>query len=576
MVFQTTISRIVAVIIALVLPINIMTLVLSNMVLQKNKEQISGEIQSTLEHSTDSLGDTLKRVSRKLIYLSFDDTEFRELSSRVLDTNQKGLLLHNVKEKLESTQVDYPWVDTMFFHFPANGLLILTGYPGVSVLEARKEIEDAIEREQYKEQGWKCMEVDGTSVLFGFSNWRNADFGVMLNLERTLDKLNLSEDKAGRTVFFTNQEGTALTRKGRAYLEEKECTLEELEETGSCQVFYSDLEAYDLRLVEAVEWNKLNENLSTTIILVQFLSVLTTLLVIPLLLWYVRKWVSKPLNRLVGAIDKIEGGDLEYRIETDGASQGREFEQINRSFNDMMEQVKNLKIHVYEKELERKNIRMRYLSQQISPHFILNAMNILYSYEPEEYPLIQKMILCISKYFRYIVKVNARFVELGQEMEHIKNYFEIQKARYPGLFFSIVEYEEGLKKALLPPLLVQNFAENAIKHSLKIGNKITIFVITDYYREEGKEEKMRIRLADTGAGMSDGLLEKIEVFQQTGKHQEGLGVGIENSIERLKFLYPEENRIRFWRDEYYSGTNVEMILPVHFAQGGWEHADIVD
>lgn len=576
MMFQSTISRIVTVIIALVLPINIMTLVLSNMVLQKNKEQISGEIQNTLEHSMDSLGDTLKRVTRKQIYLSFDDAEFRELSNRVLDTNQKGLLLHNVKEKLESAQVDYPWVDTMFFHFPANRLLIMTGYPGVSTQETRKKIEEAIEKEQYKELAWESMDIQGTAVLFGFSNWQNTDFGVMLNLERTLDKLNLSDHKAGRTVFFMNQEGTVLTRKGREYLEEKGKTLEALAESGSCQVFSVDLPGYDLKLVEAVEWNKLNENLSATIILVQVLSVLMTLLVIPLLLWYVRKWISRPLNRLVGAIDKIEGGDLEYRIATDGASQGREFEQINRSFNDMMEQVKYLKIDVYEKELERKNIRMRYLNQQIQPHFILNAMNILYSYEPEEYPLIQKMILCISKYFRYIVKVNAKFVELGQEMEHIQNYFEIQKARYPGLFFSIVEYEESLKKALIPPLLVQNFAENAIKHSLKIGNKITIFVITDYCREEGKEDRMRIRLADTGAGMSDELLEKIEVFRQAGIHQEGLGVGIENSIERLKFLYPEETSIRFWRDEHYSGTNVEIILPVHFAQGGWEHADIVD
>ena len=66
------------------------------------------------------------------------------------------------------------------------------------------------------------------------------------------------------------------------------------------------------------------------------------------------------------------------------------------------------------------------------------------------------------------------------------------------------------------------------------------------------------------------------MFRQAGIHQEGLGVGIENSIERLKFLYPEETSIRFWRDEHYSGTNVEIILPVHFAQGGWEHADIVD
>ena len=38
--------------------------------------------------------------------------------------------------------------------------------------------------------------------------------------------------------------------------------------------------------------------------------------------------VNRPLNRLIRAIDRIEQGDLDYRIEESG--QGREFEQINR------------------------------------------------------------------------------------------------------------------------------------------------------------------------------------------------------------------------------------------------------
>ena len=126
---------------------------------------------------------------------------------------------------------------------------------------------------------------------------------------------------------------------------------------------------------------------------------------------------------------------------------------------------------------------------------------------------------------------------LSQEMDHIKNYFEIQNARYPGLFFSIVEYEEDLATALIPPLIVQSFAENAIKHSLKIGNKISIFVITDKMTDDNGQTMMRIRLADTGEGISDEILKKIERFKQTEKHQEGLGIGIENSIERLKYLY---------------------------------------
>ena len=577
MIFQSTIFRIVAVIIALVLPINIMTLVLSNMVLQKNNEQISQEIENTLNTSAENLEDVLKRGSRKLIYLSVENTDFVEFASRSLDANQKVLRSMSVRDELEDLAMDYPWVDLMFFQFPANDSLIMTGHPGFSVTVYREEILSRIQAMPERSRSgfhWQYLMLDDTAALLGITRWNNACFGVLLNLERTLDKLNLTNPAEGRCIFFTDAEYTMYTRAGAEYLKAQEMTLEELTASRRYSVFDTELSEYGLHLVEVMEWDRQNENLPAAIVWVQWLSIILTILVIPLLLLYVRRWISRPLYQLVNAIERIEGGDLDYRIQIGG--EGREFGQINRSFNDMMDEVQGLKIDVYEKELERKNSRMRYLSQQIQPHFILNAMNILYSYEPEEYPLIQKMVLCISKYFRYIVKVNARFVELSQEMEHIKNYFEIQKARYPELFFSIVEYEDDLGKALIPPLLVQNFAENAFKHSLKIGNRITIFVIAEHYPEKGGRRRMRIRLADTGDGMPDEVLAKIERFKETGEMQEGLGVGIQNSIERMKYLYEEENSIRFWRDEHYSGTNVEIILPVYFAEGEWAYEDIVD
>lgn len=559
--FQSTIVRIVAVIIALVLPINIMTLVLSNMVLEKNQEEISKEIQGALDNSADNLGDILKRSTRKMIYLSYNRSGIVEMANKELNNSDKGKIYSEISKELEEVQLDYPWIDLFYFRFPMNNISISSGYPGISTELCRETIEE-ISREENYGWNWSYTEMEGKSALLGISSWRSSDFGMILNLERTLERLSIEKEAEGRVIFFTNKEKDLYTDAGEGYIAERDMTLEEMEGSQQYQVFYSDLEEYDLRLVEVVDWKLVNQNLPVTIKWLQSFSIITTVLVIPVLLLYVRRWISKPLNQLTKAIDRIEGGDLDYRIPE--VRQGREFVQINHSFNDMMNQVNELKIDVYEKELEQKNIRMRYLSQQVQPHFILNAMNILYSYEPEEYALSQKMILCISKYFRYIVKVNAKFVELAQEMDHIKNYFEIQRARFPGLFFSIVEYEEGLRHALIPPLLIQNFAENAIKHSLKIGQKITIFVVAEYYEDDTEEPKMRIRLADTGVGISDEILEKIEIFKQTGEPQEGMGVGIQNSIERLKYIYGGENSFRIWRDENYSGTNVEMILPIHF------------
>lgn len=203
---------------------------------------------------------------------------------------------------------------------------------------------------------------------------------------------------------------------------------------------------------------------------------------------------------------------------------------------------------------------MRFLSQQIQPHFILNTLNILYSYEQEEYPLIQKMILCLAKYFRYIVNANSKFVLLSEEMDHIRNYFEIQQVRYPETFFAYVEYDEEIADCLVPPLLIQNFAENAIKHSLKIGNNIDIFVIGQKYGEDA----VRIRMLDTGEGIDGELLEKIRRFRDTGEPQEGLGVGIQNAVERLQVLYDAKTQFEIVRDEPH-GTRIEIVLPLFHA-----------
>lgn len=565
-IFQSAIARVVVAVIALVLPVNLFTLLLSNMVLQENRERTAQNEQGRIEIEGKNLEGILNSAFRRLLYLSLSDSDFITManSGRELNNSEKGSLLYEIKEGMKSAQQEYSRVDLIYFHFPRQDYVLLQGSPGANVGVIREWVREDSAMGMQIGASWETVTVDDVSMLWGSGSWNNASFGLFLNLEWALRDLNMLNVEGEGCVFFLDSEGNVVTTQGQDYLEKQGRTLEEIRGSRKYGVFTYKMENCGLELVEVVEWNAFASNLPGAIVAVQVISIVLMLLVIPLLLLYIHRQVRKPLNRLTHAMDEIEQGNLDYRIET--SREGREFEQMNRNFNAMMEQIKDLKIETYEKELERRDIKMRYLSQQIQPHFILNAMNIIYSYEPEEYPQIQRMVQCISKYFRYVVKMNARFVWLSQEMDHIKNYFEIQKARFPELFFAVVEYEEGLGNAWIPPLLVQNFAENAIKYSLKIGKKVSIFVIADYYPGESEEPMMRIRLADTGEGMCDEILEKIRVFQETGEVQEGLGVGIQNSIERLKYLYGGSGSIRFWRDENYSGTNVEILLPIHLEE----------
>lgn len=571
---KSTIFRIIAIIIVLVLPINILTLLLSEIVLQKNREQISKEIQSTLDVNANHFNDTLARVSRSLIYLSIEESDVIALANVDKDAsaNEIGSYLAGVKQHVENEKSSVDLIDMVYFYFPKVDYTVCAGYPGIPFKACQQFIRETAAASAAQDYKWSVRQIDGLNMLFGFHTWNNSNYGIMVNLERLLNKLDLSSVTQGRTVFFARTNGTPLTSAGSTFLGDVNMSLEELGESKRYEVYRAAVEQSDMMLVEIVDWNAQTENLPFTITLLQGMSVLMTLIVIPLLLLYLRKWVIRPLNRLTKAINRIEQGDIDYRIHS--IHEGREFDKINQSFNEMMDQVKQLKIDNYDKELEKKNIQMRYLSQQIQPHFILNAMNIIYSYEPEEYPLIQRMVACIAKYFRYIVKMNADFVTLQQEMEHISNYFEIQKARFPDLFHPVVAYEDVLANALIPPLLIQNFAENAIKHSLQAGKKITILLKAECIGADAQGKlQMRILLTDTGAGMSDALIEKIERFKATGQAQEGLGVGIQNSIERMEHLYQAAGSIHFRKNSDGPGTTVEMILPVFYdAQSNGEAA----
>lgn len=565
-IFKSTIVRIISAIILFVFPVNILTLFFSAKAIESSKNQSISDAQYILDMAQSNIEDSLYHLDRKLISLRLSDTDFIVLATAAdklklpQNTTARGVRIATATKTLQLVNADYPLVDLVYVYFPEIETMLVQGYPGVSVTNSnsRQFLEDMVTDPDTTVTKGTVFMLDQTGMLFTMNSWGNTNFGCLVNLENLLDEINVTQDK-GHQFFFVNKNYDIMTSAGQKLLSKKNYTFADLQNDRNYEVLKTKIGDSDLVLVEVLDWNNL-QNLPVAMQIVQILSLVLAFTVVPILIWYMYKQVIRPIHKLTHAIDVVNSGNLNYQISIEKES--REFEQINRNFNEMLTQVKDLKIDVYEQELEKKNIKMRYLIQQIQPHFILNALNIIYSYEPDEYPLIQKMVLCISKYFRYIIKTNAEFVMLSQEMDHIKNYFEIQNARYPGLFFSIVEYEEDLATALIPPLIVQSFAENAIKHSLKIGNKISIFVITDKMTDDNGQTMMRIRLADTGKGISDEILEKIKRFKQTKEHQEGLGIGIENSIERLKYLYDNKGYIKIWRDKNYPGTTVEIVLPI--------------
>lgn len=563
-IIRSVVNRIVAIVLLLVLPINLITLILVQQLIASSNDQVESEITSSMELRDAYLSNDLNMAVERLIYERVTNADFIRLSADISKepVAEWTRLTTQVADSIGQIEEQYENVDLVYFYVPENDIMLLEGAPGMSreALRAEVRLESAADDRTYG-TGWVVREVSGLPTLISFTRWRGAEFGIMLNLNRTGRRMDEMAPAAGRYTVFSDPEGRIFSTTRNQELDDALEGLPISEAPKGYELYRQDMEEYGLVMLQLAETASVLTRLSGASLILTSFAVAFTILAVPFLLISIRRWMFRPINDLTTAMQRVEDGDLDYRIKEHTDSE--EFAFIDRRFNEMMDEVQDLKIDVYEKELEKRGVIMEYLSRQIQPHFILNSLNILYSYEPEEYELSRRMIMSISKYFRFIVYMHQPFVTVKQEMDFLTAYLDIQKARFPDMFFSIVEYDPSVADCLIPPLAAQTLTENAIKHSLKVGIQIHIYVLTDKTEGEDGEEMLRIRIADTGEGITDEILSEIHAFQETGEPQEHLGVGIRNTIERLKYLYDDKTTIEFERDEVGPGTNITLMLPLH-------------
>jgi sensor histidine kinase YesM len=241
------------------------------------------------------------------------------------------------------------------------------------------------------------------------------------------------------------------------------------------------------------------------------------------------------------------------------SSQIIELEQANAQFKDLVDQIRNFKIAMYEQELEKRSIQLDFMKQQIKPHFFLNCLTSIYSMaQIQMYGEIEQMAMSTSKYFRYIFQGSEDFVPLEGEIEHVRIYLEIQKSRYRDAFiYEIVE--DGLVRDMkIPPLVLQTFIENSIKYAISRTAEVQIRLTVQRRRMED-EDMTVIHISDTGPGFPAEVLEKL-VQGQPLDQSKGTQIGIMNTLKRLEYLYVKRATVSF-SNPAEGGACITLCLP---------------
>ncbi|OPA78656.1 two-component sensor histidine kinase [Paenibacillus selenitireducens] len=281
-----------------------------------------------------------------------------------------------------------------------------------------------------------------------------------------------------------------------------------------------------------------------------------TVLILLLAFYFMRRVVLRPINRIVLAMRRIKEGHLEMRIAKKPTS--NEFELMNEMFNSMVTDIQKLKIDVYEEQLINQKAELKHLQLQVNPHFFLNSLNVVYYLAQErKYGLIQELSLSLIRYFRFMFRSHTDHVLVRDELGHTKNYLNIQKIRFPGSLTYAITVPDDLLDCCIPPLIIQSFAENTIKHAINTDEPTHIEISIER-DSRNDEERLHIRIRDTGMGYEDEMLEKLrqEIKLTT---EEGEHIGIWNARQRLRLLYGGQAIIGFSND---NGAVVDIFLPI--------------
>lgn len=141
------------------------------------------------------------------------------------------------------------------------------------------------------------------------------------------------------------------------------------------------------------------------------------------------------------------------------------------------------------------------LLSQMNPHFIFNSLNAIQNYIfKQDHYLAGTYLKQFAELMRMILEFSRKdLITLEQEHKFLVSYLEIQKLRFGSKLNYRIEIDKSLdvETVMIPPMLGQPFAENALEHGLLHTHEDGILIIR--IKQEGKH--LLYEIEDNGIGI---------------------------------------------------------------------------
>lgn len=189
-------------------------------------------------------------------------------------------------------------------------------------------------------------------------------------------------------------------------------------------------------------------------------------------------------------------------------------------------------------------IELNNLKSQLNPHFIFNALNSIRALVDENPRKSKQAINQLSNLLRKSLALDKQgLTNFDDELKIVKDYLGLESIRFEERLRTEFDIHPDSQRFLVPPLMIQTLVENGIKHGISRLTPGGLIQVKTHV--EG--DKLRIQIRNSGH-MVNGV--------KRGKS----GLGIRNTVQRLKLLYGDDASFRI-ANENDNFVLTELVIP---------------
>lgn len=250
------------------------------------------------------------------------------------------------------------------------------------------------------------------------------------------------------------------------------------------------------------------------------------------------KSVTLHFNDLVQKMNRLKSGNFELLPPSSPYGED-ELSLLNQYFDDMTLEFKKMIRENYEKEVLLSQTQLKFLEQQINPHFLFNTLDsINWLAKKNRQAQISVMVESLGNLLRASLNQDNDLIPIQEELAILESYVAIQRFRFADSLSVQFDVQETALPAMIPKLVLQPLVENAITHSREDSDdpcEIRVRICR-------KGDLVDVCVENNGPEIDVDILSKIRNGSVVPR---GNGIGLINIDTRLCLIFGDAHGLSF-------------------------------